>query len=72
MANYGIISDFNYGIHIDVLQQKKFKTQSSTRKVIVTLFKNSQPLILEYYLENYTIVNGEWYCLVLSNSFKTV
>ena len=50
--------------------KKKFKSQPSSRKVMLTIFWDSQGVILEYYLERGTTVNSVGYSEMLSTEMK--
>jgi histone-lysine N-methyltransferase SETMAR len=49
---------------------KKFKTQPSARKVMLTVFWGSQGPILEHYQERGTTVTSGRYCDMLQNELK--
>ena len=50
--------------------KKKFKSPLSARKVMLTIFWDSQGVILEHYLERGTTVNSVWYSEMLSTELK--
>jgi len=49
---------------------KKFKTQSSAGKVMLTVFWDSKGPIMEDYLEKGRTINSERYCQMLTNKLK--
>jgi len=50
--------------------KKKFKSQPSARKVMLTVFLDSQGVLLEHDLERGTTVNSVVYCEMLSTGLK--
>jgi hypothetical protein len=50
--------------------KKKFKSQPSVGKVMLTLFWDSQKVILEHYLERGTRVNSVRYSEMMSTKLK--
>jgi len=50
--------------------KKKFKGQPSARKVMLTVFWDSQGVLLEHYLERGTTVNSVGYSEMLSTELK--
>jgi len=56
--------------HLGSPVKKKFKSQPSAGKVMLTIFWDSQGIILEHYLERGTAVNSVWYSEMLSTELK--
>jgi hypothetical protein len=54
----------------DIAGQKKFKTQPSAEKVMLTVFWDSQEPILEHYQERGTTANSVHYSEMLCDKLK--
>ena len=50
--------------------KKKFKTQPSTGKLVLTVFWDSQGPVLEHYQERGTTLNSAWYSEMLTDRLK--
>ena len=50
--------------------KKKFKTQPSTGKLMLTVFWDSQGPVLEHYQERGTTINSAWYSEMLIDKLK--
>ena len=50
--------------------KKKFKTQPSKEKLMLTEFWDSQGPVLEYYQERGTRINSAWYSEMLTDRLK--
>jgi hypothetical protein len=51
---------------IDSPRQKKFKTQTSTSNVLVSVFWNKVGILLVDYLENYATITAKYYTALLN------
>jgi len=56
--------------HLGSPVKKKFKSQPSAGKVLLTIFWDSQGVIMEHYLERGATVNSVWYSEMLSTELK--